>query len=130
MVEGITDYIVTIGGGNNYSIETTHSSGCVAVTGYTSAEFRDNPYLWIDIVAEEDRDFVRCPCARTLAERDAEPFEHRIVRKDGCVRWVRHTPVLLIDNHGAVIGCDSLIQDVTDASWPKWNCEPTKTAWH
>ncbi|MHB8970376.1 MAG: PAS domain S-box protein [Pirellulaceae bacterium] len=113
MVEGITDYIVTIGGGNNCSIETTHSSGCVAVTGYTSAEFRDNPYLWIDIVAEEDRDFVRSRAPRTLAERDAEPFEHRIVRKDGCVRWVRHTPVLLIDNHGAVIGCDSLIQDVT-----------------
>lgn len=113
MVEAITDYVVTIHVEGGKQVGATHGPGCVAVTGYTAEEFRQHPYLWIDMVAEEDREFVRHRTARTLSERNAKPFEHRIVTKGGRVRWVRHTPVLQIGNDGELLACDSLIQDVT-----------------
>lgn len=113
MVEAITDYVVAMHVENGRPVGTTHGPGCVAVTGYTAEEFRDQPYLWIDMVPEEDRPFVRARTAQTVEERNAEPFEHRIVTKSGQVRWVRHTSVLQLGNHGEVLACDSLIQDVT-----------------
>lgn len=113
MVEATTDYVVAVRVKDGGPIETTHGPGCEAVTGYTTAEFHEQPYLWIDMVPEEDREFVRIRSDRTLAEQDTRPFEHRIVSKDGRVRWVRHTPVLRIDSQGARVGYDSLIRDVT-----------------
>jgi signal transduction histidine kinase/CheY-like chemotaxis protein len=41
-------------------------------------------------------------------------IEHRIVRKDGAVRWVRTTPVPQYAPDGSLIGYDGLIQDVTE----------------
>jgi signal transduction histidine kinase/ActR/RegA family two-component response regulator len=51
---------------------------------------------------------------RILAGERIEPVEHRIRRKDGAVRWVRHTPVLRFADNGEVIAYDGLIQDITE----------------
>lgn len=42
------------------------------------------------------------------------PLEHRIVRKDGTVRWVRNTLVPRFDQSGALVAYDGLVQDVTE----------------
>jgi PAS domain S-box-containing protein len=114
ITEAITDYIYTVWIKDGRPVETTHGTACIAVTGYTHEEFSDDPYLWIQMVHEEDREAVEKQASQTLTGGKAEPIEHRIIRKDGAVRWVRNTPVLYFDGGGRLLSYDGLIQDVTE----------------
>jgi len=66
------------------------------------------------MVHEEDRKAVEKQAADTLSGVKVEPLEHRIIRKDGAIRWVRNTPVPYYDTHGELLSYDGLIQDVTE----------------
>ncbi|MCP5424573.1 MAG: PAS domain S-box protein [Gammaproteobacteria bacterium] len=110
----VTDYIFTVRLENGHYLQTTHSPTCVAVTGYTVEEFADDPYLWIKMVKEEHRDWVRHHAQRVMAGENPGAIEHCIVRKDGTVRWVSNTPVLHFDRQGALAAYDGLIHDITE----------------
>ncbi|MBI4841866.1 MAG: GAF domain-containing protein, partial [candidate division NC10 bacterium] len=110
----VTDYIYAVRVEGGRAIQTTHGPACVAVTGYTSQDFAADPYLWLRMVDERDREAVLEQARRVLAGEDAEPIEHRIIRKDGVRRWVRNTPVPHSDAQGALLSYDGLIQDVTE----------------
>jgi PAS domain S-box-containing protein len=114
ITEAITDYIYTVWIQDGRPIKTIHGPACIAVTGYTDQEFSDDPYLWIQMVHEEDREAVEEQAAQTLTGGTVDPIEHRIVRKDGAVRWVRNTPVPFFDGNGRLLSYDGLIQDVTE----------------
>ena len=70
--------------------------------------------LWFNLVVDEDRDLAIDRFRRVLAGEPAGPLEHRIRRKDGAVRWVRHTPVLRLAADGAPVAYDGVIQDITE----------------
>jgi PAS domain S-box-containing protein len=114
IAEAVTDYIYNVRIEDGRPVETTHGPACVAVTGYTAQEFKNNPYLWIEMVHEEDRMAVEEQATQTLSGMKVEPLEHRIARKDGAVRWVRNTPVPNYDRQGGVLSYDGLIRDITD----------------
>jgi PAS domain S-box-containing protein len=95
-------------------VETNHGEGCQSVTGYSSKEFLDNPGLWINIVPEEDKPLVIEHANLMLSGIKASPMEHRILHKDGSVRWVRNTSVARFNNQGFVFAYDGLISDITD----------------
>ena len=42
------------------------------------------------------------------------PLEHRILHKDGSVRWIRNTIVLRKNDEGAVVSYDGLVSDITE----------------
>ena len=111
--EAITDYIYTVRMVDGRTVETTHGPGCLAVTGYQMEEFADDPFLWLRMVAAEDRPLVEEQARRILAGEDPPPIEHRIVHKNGTVRWVRNTFVPHRDERGALVTYDGLIQDIT-----------------
>ena len=113
IAETLTDHIYTVRIERERVVETRHGAGCLAVTGYTKEEFVADPYLWIRIVAEEDRGTVEDHARRILEKEEAAPLEHQIIRKDGSRRWVRNTPVLQRDDYGKLQGYDSLIQDIS-----------------
>ena len=113
ITEAITDYIYTVQVEGGYAGETRHGPGCFAVTGYTEEEFAADPYLWIRMVVDADRPVVQNQARRVLAGEDAPAIEHRIVRKDGALRWVCNTPVPRRDEHGVLRSYDGLIQDIT-----------------
>ena len=112
--EAITDYIYTVRVANGRVAETTHGPGCLAVTGYQVKEFANDPFLWLHMVAAEDRPKVEEQARRILAGEDPPPIEHRIVHKNGTVRWVRNTFVPHRDERGALVAYDGLIQDITE----------------
>jgi len=114
ITEAITDYIYTVTIENGLPVETIHGPACVAVTGYTAEHFKENPYLWIQMVHEEDRAAVEELAARTLSGERVPALEHRIIRKDDATRWVRNTPVLNFDSQGRLLSYDGLVQDVTE----------------
>jgi diguanylate cyclase (GGDEF)-like protein/PAS domain S-box-containing protein len=114
ITEAITDYIYTVHIEGGKAVDTRHGPGCMAVTGYTEEEFAADPYLWIRMVAVEDRKAVEDHARRALAGEEAPALEHRIIRKDGIERWVRNTPVPRRDEQGRLQAYDGLIQDITD----------------
>ncbi|MBW1896977.1 MAG: PAS domain S-box protein, partial [Deltaproteobacteria bacterium] len=114
IAEAVTDYIYHVRIEDGKPVETTHGPACIAITGYTAEEFKDNPYLWIQMVYEEDREAVEKQASETLSGSKAEPLEHRIVRKDGVVRWVRNTRVPNFDEKERLLSYDGLIRDITD----------------
>jgi len=114
ITEWVTDYIFTVHVENGAPVRTVHGAACEAVTGYTAAEFASDPYLWIRMVPEEDCPTVLRQAASILAGGKVEAIEHRIVRKDGVVRWVRNTPALHYDAQGRLVSYDGLVRDVTE----------------
>jgi PAS domain S-box-containing protein len=114
ITRAVTDYIYAVRVEDGRPVETSHGPGCVAVTGYTSAEFGADPHLWLRMVDELDRPTVVEQARRVLTGEDSQPLEHRIIRKDGARRWVRNTPVPHFDAQGRLLGYDGLIQDITD----------------
>lgn len=114
ITEAVTDYVYSVRVENGHPVETVHGPGCEAVTGYPLEAFRSAPYLWIDMVPEQDRDIVRRQASQILDGQDAPPIEHRIIRKDGSVRWVRNTTVAQHDAQDHLISYDGLIRDITE----------------
>ena len=110
----VTDYIFTVRINDGHPVETVHGPACVAVTGYTPDEFASDPYLWIRMVPEEDHAAVQEQARRVLLGQDVQPVEHRILRKDDIMRWVRNTLVPHYDAQGNLLSYDGLISDIQE----------------
>ena len=81
------------------------------LTGYSIADFEANPQLLIEIVHPEDRDQFVVLLQEVVQKKWVE-LEHRIVRRDGAVRWI-HKRFWAGDNsQGNTI--NGLMTDVTD----------------
>jgi PAS domain S-box-containing protein len=114
IAEGLSDYLYTVRIRDGQVVETKHSLACAVVTGYTEEDFEAAPYLWLDMVVTEDRDRILEHIQGILTGKDIQPFEHRIVRKDGQIRWVSDTPILHPDSQGRLESYDGVIRDITE----------------
>jgi two-component system, cell cycle sensor histidine kinase and response regulator CckA len=114
ITQTISDYIYDIRMQDGIPKETIHGAGCVAVTGYTANEFKENQNLWIEMVHEQDRSMVLEKVGGILSGREVESFEHRIVRKDGAIRWLKNTPAPKFDDQGKLLTYHGVIQDITE----------------
>jgi PAS domain S-box-containing protein len=114
ITEGLTDYQYTVRVENGHAVETTQSPACVTVTGYTSEEFAAQPDLWAQMVVPEDRERVIARVKKIMAGMDVPPMEHRIIRKDGELRWVLCTIIMFRDASGNLLSYDGVIRDITE----------------
>jgi|GEM_PF-3960452 len=114
ITSAVSDYIFSVHVVDGKPVETVHGPACYSITGYTPREFYENPYLWINMVYPEDRASVLDHVAKILSGIEVKALEHRIIRKDGVIRWVRNTPVCQYDSEGKLKTYDGLIQDITD----------------
>jgi PAS domain S-box-containing protein len=114
LVESSTDYIYTVAIANGRVAQTVHGPGCLGVTGYTPQEYQAEKQLWLRMVPDEDRPSVLEQARRLADGQKVAPLEHRIIQKDGSVRWVRNTPVLRFDSQGKFDGYEGLVQDITE----------------
>ncbi|HEX7498715.1 MAG TPA: PAS domain S-box protein, partial [Polyangia bacterium] len=114
LLESTTDYSYAVEHRDGRQVQTRHGVGCEKVTGYTSDEFASRLSLWFDMVVPEDRSAVLAFADRIDRGETPTPIEHRIVHKNGSIRWVRNTVVSrpAPTSHGFVH--DGLISDVTD----------------
>jgi PAS domain S-box-containing protein len=112
-VESVTDYIYTVEVKNGSPVRTIHGPGCVTVTGYTPEDYRADPDLWHRMIFEEDRPAVLNQASKVLTGTPVAPFEHRIIHKDGSLRWVRNAPVPRFGRDGGLVAYDGLITDIT-----------------
>jgi PAS domain S-box-containing protein len=84
------------------------------VTGYQPREFEKNPRLLVTIVHPDDLPAFRshlevgeAPCT------EIAPFDFRIVRKDGTIRWINHACTAVVDGGGTYLGRRTTNRDVT-----------------
>jgi PAS domain S-box-containing protein len=113
ITEAITDYIYTVNVEAGLPVRTKHGEACFAVTGYTDDEFINDHYLWIRMVVEEDKNIVMQQINQIISGFFPAPIEHRIVRKDGSIRWVENSIVPQYDANGKLISYDGIIRDTT-----------------
>jgi PAS domain S-box-containing protein len=114
ITDAVTDYIYTVELADGIPVHTTHRASCVKITGYTVEEFESNPYLWLQMVHPDDRAVVAEHAENLLAGHDAPPIKHRIIRKDGAVRWVRNSVVPNRDENGVLLSYDGVINEMGD----------------
>lgn len=114
LLSSVTDYHYTVEVRGGQAVATTHTPSCLAVTGYSMEEFLQNPNLWLLMVPEEDRPAVLEHARAALAGENPVPLEHRIVRKDGQVRWIRDRVVVRRDAAGHVAFYDGILTDITE----------------
>jgi PAS domain S-box-containing protein len=115
LLESVTDYMYTVRFEEGRYLGTTHGPGCVAVTGYTPEEFAADPGLCFRMIHNEERETIRELTSRFSSEQETiQPFQHRILHKDGRVRWIRNTPVPRYDRDGCMVAYDGLIADITE----------------
>lgn len=109
----LTDYIYTVNVENNIAVSTHHGPGCFAVTGYTSEDHEKDTELWYRMVHDDDKEKVLEQANKSLYGIETEPLEHRIIHRDGFIRWVRNSIVLSKDENGRMLSYDGLINDIT-----------------
>lgn len=111
--DAVTDYICTVAVRDGQPVATAYGPACAAVTGYSSEELAADQGLWERIVVSEDLEIVRRQTQRLLTAGEAEPIEHRIVRRDGAQRWVANTPVPHFAADGSLTSYDCIVRDIT-----------------
>ena len=114
IIAGLTDHIYTCLIHDGRVVSTSHEPTCEALTGYTAEEFAADPRLWINMVVPQDRDLVEKAVKIIISGKHPEPIEHRLIRKDGQIRWVSDTPILNMDAKGTPVAYDGVIKDITD----------------
>lgn len=114
LLNSITDYIYSVEIQNGVPVNTRHHPGCLTVTGYTPDEFVADKRLWINMVYPDDQPIVEHYADPLMMGEEIPPIEHRIINKNGTVRWIRNTYVLKLNPAGEVTGYDGLISDITE----------------
>jgi len=114
LINYLTDYIYTVTIEDGKAVSTVHGPGCLAVTGYSSEDFEEDPELWYRMVHGRDREKVLEQAKRALAGEDVTPLEHRIIHRDGSVRWIRNSIVITKDEVGRPVAYDGLINNITE----------------
>ncbi len=114
MVSAVTTYTYSVDLSYAGAVSTQHSIGCIPVTGYNPEDYEADPYLWYSMVHPDDRPMLENSIKEILAGHEASPIEHRIIRRDGKVVWVRDTIVPYYDENRRIVRYDGLIEDITE----------------
>jgi PAS domain S-box-containing protein len=114
LLDSTTDYIFTVKVEGGRAVATTHRPGCEALTGYTPEDFQRSPHLWLAMVPADDQPAVLAQVRCLMRGEVPAPIEHRLIRKDGQLRWIRNTSVPRRDEQGVMVAYDGLISDITE----------------
>jgi PAS domain S-box-containing protein len=128
-VKGSARYTYSVHVKDGRAVATDYSQGCLAVSGYSPAEYRCDPFLWLSIVLPQYRSVVTEQANKILAGVDVAPIEYQIIRKDGAVRWMRDTVICHYDDQGWLVRYDGLIEDIAERKLAERKLEKAAEEW-
>jgi PAS domain S-box-containing protein len=114
LLDSVADYVYTVEMDRGTVLSTNHGHGCIAVTGYTADEFKSDSTLWYRIIHPDDRQSVITNVQTIIETALPVSIEHRIIRKDGSIRWVRNKQAPRHDAAGQLTAYDGLISDISE----------------
>ncbi|MBK4730294.1 PAS domain S-box protein [Oxynema sp. CENA135] len=83
------------------------------VYGRSVAEIRDNPSIWFEAIAPEDREGLETQGGE-LWQKGSHDREYQIVRPDGERRWIRDRARVIRDDNGTPVRIDGIATDITE----------------
>ena len=119
LLNSVTDYVYTVELHDWQAVSTSHGAGCQAVTGHSADEFKADAWLWHSIIHPDDRDRVVRTFTESTNKGESLEIEHRIIRRDGAIRWVRNKHVPRCDAVGKLVSYDGLVSDITERKLAK-----------
>jgi PAS domain S-box-containing protein len=114
IIHTLTDTIYTLIIEGQRVTEIENFSNGEDLTGYTRSELGEKPANWLRVVHPEDRRNFIQTLNRVITHRQSDIIEHRIMRKDGSLRWIRNAMVVHTDLNENLIACDGIVSDITD----------------
>jgi PAS domain S-box-containing protein len=90
------------------------SPSCERITGYTVAEFEENPNLLASIVHPDDESAFTAHIHAPETKAAVEELEFRIIRRDGGERWIGHLCQPVFDSAGRFLGSRGSNRDITE----------------
>jgi diguanylate cyclase (GGDEF)-like protein/PAS domain S-box-containing protein len=113
LVNNISEYIYCVYYHDGKPAATFHNPYCEKITGWSQMDFFEDRSLWYTMIYPEDRKHVLE--ALEKIEKNHEPFsiEHRIVHREGSIRWISNSCVALLDNQGDLVQLNGFIIDLT-----------------
>ncbi len=114
IADGISDHLYTVKVHKGKQIKTIMEKTCLGLTGYSSDEFSKDPFLWINMVHSDDRKKVSERFSEINRGHELPPIEHRIVCKDGNVKWILNTEILNYDKNNDLISYEGVIRNITE----------------
>lgn len=94
--------------------KVTWSDELYRIFGVDPGEFDASYDAYIELIHPEDRDMVNMSVDAAYRTGEFPEFEHRILRKDGSLRWTRATGTVIRDETGEPIRMLGTSQDVTE----------------
>ncbi|TAL38518.1 MAG: PAS domain S-box protein [Spirochaetes bacterium] len=113
IISNVSEYIYSVRMRDEESVRSYHSPQSARVTGYSPEELGSNPYLWYLMIHAEDRARVSAFLAAVRNSGASSSIEHRIVRKDGSVRWVSNTCTASGGDQPGEYRMDGFLVDIT-----------------
>ena len=114
IVRNIDGYIYSVIYEDENVVASYHSPQCEKVTGYSPDDYEQNPRLWIEMVHPDDRENVLRLFESRFRKTNQKHLEHRIILKDGSLRWISNRFTEQFDEKGEITRRDGFIVDITD----------------
>lgn len=114
MVDAVTSYTYSVQVRKGNAIYTEHSKGCLPITGYNPEDYRYNPHLWHSMIYPDDKMAVENTIKEIMAGHKILPIEHRIIRRDGTIIWIRNTIVPYYNDDEELVQYEGLIENITE----------------
>jgi PAS domain S-box-containing protein len=90
------------------------SPSCEQVCGYTAEEFYRDPQLLPRIIHPDDQHLYTNHIHQRLDGSIHEPFDFRVITRDGHVRWISHSCRTVLSAEGKSLGQRSSNRDITE----------------
>lgn len=114
LVHNINEYIYSVTYDKGVAMATYHSPKCREVTGYHQEEFEADPNLWFSMIHNKDQKRVNSFIEKIIYRKTSDTIEHRIIHKDGTVKWVSNTCAVQINEAGDICKLHGFILDISE----------------
>jgi len=131
LVNSLPIYTYSVLYKNGVAVETYHSPQCAVITGYNLIDYESDPMLWLKMVYPEDKDDVldffgqlrkhksvyNCKGGAVREDFWGSAIEHRLIHKDGSIKWVLNHGTPTFDEDGRLARLDGMVMDISDQKW-------------
>ena len=87
------------------------------ITGYTAAEFREQPNLGMAVIHPDHQPQMKNHLLRAMDDNRVCMMEFRIISKEGKERWIAHTCQPVFNAAGEFLGRRASNRDITGRKW-------------
>jgi PAS domain S-box-containing protein len=85
----------------------------IELLGFTRDEWLARPDSWVQILHEEDREWVLGQTQQAMAQGKENDYEYRVIARDGSVRWLHDRGRFVCNELGKLICWQGILLDVT-----------------